>query len=237
MPMLELKNVNAYYGKIQALDGVSMHVHAGQIVSLLGANGAGKTTTVRTIVGLNRSAQNDIRFEGNPIGKVPPQEIVRLGIATVPERRELFPQMTVIDNLELGAYSRPRSAEVANDIEGIYDLFPILAERRKQRAGSLSGGQQQMVAIGRALMSRPRLLLLDEPTLGLAPLVVKQIFEILQKLNNEGMTILLIEQNANQALKLSEYAYILENGRIALEGQSSSLRSAPTVEQSYLGVI
>lgn len=235
--MLELKNVNAYYGKIQALDGVSMHVHAGQIVSLLGANGAGKTTTVRTIVGLNRSAQNDIRFEGNPIGKVPPQEIVRLGIATVPERRELFPQMTVIDNLELGAYSRPRSAEVANDIEGIYDLFPILAERRKQRAGSLSGGQQQMVAIGRALMSRPRLLLLDEPTLGLAPLVVKQIFEILQKLNNEGMTILLIEQNANQALKLSEYAYILENGRIALEGQSSSLRSAPTVEQSYLGVI
>jgi branched-chain amino acid transport system ATP-binding protein len=237
MAMLELNNVNAFYGKIQALKGVSMRVNAGKIVSLLGANGAGKTTTVRTVVGLNRSADNDIRFEDKPIGKVPPHEIVRLGIAMVPERREVFPDMTLIDNLEMGAFSRPHSVDVARDIEGIFGLFPVLAERRKQRAGWLSGGQQQMVAIGRALMSRPRLLLLDEPTLGLAPLIVKQIFETLRKLNEEGMTIVLIEQNANQALKLSEYAYILENGRIVLEGQSSTLRSDPTIEQSYLGVI
>jgi branched-chain amino acid transport system ATP-binding protein len=237
MAMLELNNVDAYYGKIQALKGVSMCVNAGKIVSLLGANGAGKTTTVRTVVGLNRSAENDIRFEGKSIGKVPPHEIVRLGIAMVPERREVFPDMTVIDNLEMGAYSRPHSPEVARDIEGIFDLFPVLAERRKQRAGWLSGGQQQMVAIGRALMSRPRLLLLDEPTLGLAPLIVKQIFETLRKLNDEGMTIVLIEQNAKQALKLSEYAYILENGRIVLEGESWVLRSNPSIEQSYLGAI
>lgn len=235
--MLELNKIDAFYGKIQALKGVSMRVNAGKIVSLLGANGAGKTTTVRTIVGLNRSADNDIRFEGKPIGKVPPHEIVRLGIAMVPERREVFPAMTVVDNLEMGAYSRPSSAEVLRDIDGIYGLFPVLAERRKQRAGALSGGQQQMLAIGRALMSRPRLLLLDEPTLGLAPRIVKQIFDTLRKLNEEGMTIVLIEQNANQALKLSEYAYILENGRIVLEGQSSVLRSDPTVEQSYLGAI
>jgi branched-chain amino acid transport system ATP-binding protein len=235
--MLELNKIDAFYGKIQALRGVSMRVNAGKIVSLLGANGAGKTTTVRTIVGLNRSADNDIRFDGKPIGKVPPHEIVRLGIAMVPERREVFSDMTVIDNLAMGAYSRPSSAEVLRDIEAIYGLFPVLAERRKQRAGALSGGQQQMLAIGRALMSRPRLLLLDEPTLGLAPLIVKQIFDTLRKLNEEGMTIVLIEQNANQALKLSEYAYILENGRIVLEGQSSVLRSDPTVEQSYLGAI
>jgi branched-chain amino acid transport system ATP-binding protein len=237
MAMLELNNVDAFYGKIQALKGISMCVNAGKIVSLLGANGAGKTTTVRTVVGLNRSAENDIRFEGKSIGKVPPHEIVRLGIAMVPERREVFPDMTVIDNLEMGAYSRSHSPEVARDIQGIFDLFPVLAERRKQRAGWLSGGQQQMVAIGRALMSRPRLLLLDEPTLGLAPLIVKQIFETLRKLNDEGMTIVLIEQNAKQALKLSEYAYILENGRIVLEGESSVLRSNPSIEQSYLGAI
>jgi branched-chain amino acid transport system ATP-binding protein len=237
MAMLELNNVDAFYGKIHALRGVSMRVNAGKIVSLLGANGAGKTTAVRTVVGLNRSADNDIRFEGKPIGKLPPNEIVRLGIAMVPERREVFPDMTVIDNLEMGAYSRPYSVEVARDIDGIYSLFPVLAERRKQRAGWLSGGQQQMVAIGRALMSRPRLLLLDEPTLGLAPLIGRQIFETLRKLNEEGMTIVLIEQNARQALKLSEYAYILENGRIVLEGQSSVLRSDPTIEQSYLGAI
>jgi branched-chain amino acid transport system ATP-binding protein len=235
--MLELNKINAFYGRIQALKGVSMHVNAGKIVSLLGPNGAGKTTTVRTVVGLNRSVENDIRFEGKPIGRVPPHEIVRLGIAMVPERREVFPGMTVIDNLEMGAYSRPRSAEVAKDVEGIYNLFPVLAERRNQRAGSLSGGQQQMVAIGRALMSRPRLLLLDEPTLGLAPLIVKQIFDTLRKLNEDGMTIVLIEQNANQALKLSEHAYILENGRIVLDGPSAVLGSDPAVAQSYLGTI
>ena len=235
--MLELTNVNAYYGRIQALKDVSLHVDEGKIVSLLGANGAGKTTTVRTIVGLNRSAANDIRFEGRQIGRIPPHKIVRLGIAMVPERRELFADMKVLDNLEVGAYSRASAAEMRRDLEWIYSLFPVLAERQRNRARALSGGQQQMLAIGRALMSHPRLLLLDEPTLGLAPLIVRQIFAILRKLNQEGMTILLIEQNANQALKLSEYSYILENGRIALEGNSTVLTVDPTVQRSYLGAI
>ena len=235
--MLELTNVNAYYGRIRALKDISLHVDEGKIVSLLGANGAGKTTTVRTIVGLNRSAANDIRFEGRRIGKIPPHKIVRLGIAMVPERRELFGDMKVLDNLEMGAYSRSGAAQMRRDLEWIYSLFPILAERRRNRATDLSGGQQQMLAIGRALMSHPRLLLLDEPTLGLAPLIVRQIFAILRQLNQEGMTILLIEQNANQALKLSEYSYILENGRIALEGKSAVLGADPTVQRSYLGAI
>jgi branched-chain amino acid transport system ATP-binding protein len=235
--MLELIKVNAYYGRIHALKNVSLHVDEGKIVSLLGANGAGKTTTVRTIVGLNRSTANDIRFEGRPIGRIPPHKIVRLGIAMVPERRELFPDMKVIDNLEMGGYSRANAAEMRRDLDWIYSLFPVLAERRKNRAGTLSGGQQQMLAIARALMSHPRLLLLDEPTLGLAPLIVKQIFGTLRKLNQDGMTILLIEQNVNQALKLSEYSYILENGRIALQGRSAVLSADPTVQRSYLGSI
>ena len=235
--MLELINVNAYYGRIHALKDVSLRVDEGKIVSLLGANGAGKTTTVRTIVGLNRSSANDIRFEGRPIGRIPPHKIVRLGIAMVPERRELFPDMKVIDNLEMGGYSRANAAEMRRDLDWIYSLFPVLAERRKNRAGTLSGGQQQMLAIGRALMSHPRLLLLDEPTLGLAPLIVKQIFGTLRKLNQDGMTILLIEQNANQALKLSEYSYMLENGRVALQGRSAVLSADPTVQRSYLGSI
>jgi branched-chain amino acid transport system ATP-binding protein len=235
--MLELINVNAYYGRIHALKNVSLRVDEGKIVSLLGANGAGKTTTVRTIVGLNRSTANDIRFEGRAIGRIPPHKIVRLGIAMVPERRELFPDMKVIDNLEMGGYSRVDAAGMRRDLDWIYSLFPVLAERRKNRAGALSGGQQQMLAIGRALMSHPRLLLLDEPTLGLAPLIVKQIFGTLRKLNQDGMTILLIEQNASQALKLSEYAYILENGRIALEGRSAVLSAEPSVQRSYLGSI
>jgi len=235
--MLELDNVNAYYGRIHVLKNVSLRVDEGKIVSLLGANGAGKTTTVRTIVGLNRSTANDIRFEGRPIGRISPHKIVRLGISMVPERRELFPDMKVIDNLEMGGYSRADAAEMRRDLDWIYSLFPVLAERRKNRAGALSGGQQQMLAIGRALMSHPRLLLLDEPTLGLAPLIVKQIFGTLRKLNQDGMTILLIEQNANQALKLSEYSYILENGRIALQGRSAVLSADPTVQRSYLGSI
>jgi branched-chain amino acid transport system ATP-binding protein len=235
--MLELINVNAYYGRIHALKDVSLRVDEGKIVSLLGANGAGKTTTVRTIVGLNRSTANDIRFEGRPIGRIPAHQIVRLGIAVVPERRELFSDMKVIDNLEMGAYSRANRAQMRRDLEWIYSLFPVLAERGNNRAGDLSGGQQQMLAIGRALMSHPRLLLLDEPTLGLAPLIVKQIFATLRQLNQDGKTILLIEQNANQALKLSDYSYILANGRIALEGKSSALIADPTVQRSYLGAI
>jgi len=207
------------------------------IVSLLGANGAGKTTTVRTIMGMHRSRDNDIRFDNAPIGNVAPHQIVGLGIAMVPERRELFPDMSVVDNLDMGAYRRRDRRDVRRTLDWIYTLFPVLAERRKQRAGALSGGQQQMLAIGRSLMSRPRLLLLDEPTLGLAPVLVKQIFAIVQELNRQGITILLIEQNARQALKLAEYGYILENGRIALEGEGALLMQDENVQRSYLGAI
>ena len=235
--LLELNGVHAFHGKIEALRGVSLRVPEHAIVSLLGANGAGKTTTVRTIVGLHRSPGNDIRFDDAPIGNVPPHQIVGLGISMVPERRELFPDMSVVDNLEMGAYRRRDRQDVRRALDWIYELFPVLAERRKQRAGALSGGQQQMLAIGRSLMSRPRLLLLDEPTLGLAPLLVKQIFAIVQGLNRQGITILLIEQNAKQALKLAEYGYILENGRIALEGESATLMQDENVQRSYLGAI
>ncbi len=235
--LLELNAVHAFYGKVEALKGVSLRVREHAIVSLLGANGAGKTTTVRTIVGLHRSRNNDIRFGNRLIGNVPPHQIVGLGISMVPERRELFPDMSVVDNLEMGAYRRHDRRDVRRALDWIYGLFPVLAERRKQRAGALSGGQQQMLAIGRSLMSRPRLLLLDEPTLGLAPLLVKQIFAIVQELNRQGITILLIEQNARQALRLAEYGYILENGRIALEGESALLMQDENVQRSYLGAI
>jgi branched-chain amino acid transport system ATP-binding protein len=235
--LLELDAIHAFYGKIEALKGVSLRVKERSIVSLLGANGAGKTTVVRTIVGLHRSRDNDIRFDNQPIGDVPSHRIVGLGISMVPERRELFPDMSVLDNLEIGAYTRRNRQEVRQALDWTYSLFPVLAERRKQRAGALSGGQQQMLAIGRSLMSRPRLLLLDEPTLGLAPLLVKQIFGILRDLNQHGITIMLIEQNANQALKLAEYGYILENGRIVLEGESAILTNDANVRRSYLGAI
>ncbi|HEY2185404.1 MAG TPA: ABC transporter ATP-binding protein [Xanthobacteraceae bacterium] len=235
--LLEVNAVHAFYGKVEALKGVSLRVREHGIVSLLGANGAGKTTTVRTIVGLHRSRDNDIRFDGRSIGTVAPHRIVSLGISMVPERRELFPDMSVLDNLEMGAYRRRDRQEVRRTLEWTCSLFPVLAERRKQRAGALSGGQQQMLAIGRSLMSRPRLLLLDEPTLGLAPLLVNQIFATLRQLHRDGITILLIEQNANQALKLAEYGYILENGRIALEGESADLMHDENVSRSYLGAI
>jgi branched-chain amino acid transport system ATP-binding protein len=233
--MLELHHVNSYYGRIHVLRDVSIRVGAGQIVTLLGANGAGKTTTLRTIVGLNRSVANDIRFEGVPLGTVAPYRIVERGIAMVPERREIFPDMTVLENLELGAYRRRDPAGTAADLERVYAMFPALAERRRQPGGTLSGGQQQMLALGRALMSRPRLLLLDEPTLGLAPRLVGEIFETLARLHAEGLTILLIEQNANQALAISDYGYILENGVVALEGESTSLKDNPSVQALYLG--
>jgi branched-chain amino acid transport system ATP-binding protein len=235
--MLELRNVNSFYGHIQALKDVSLRVPDGQIVCLLGANGAGKTTTVRTIVGLNRSAKNDIRFCGERIDQTPAHKVVSLGIAMVPERRELFAQMTVADNIGIGAYVRNDTNRIKADLDRMYQTFPVLAARRLQRAGTLSGGQQQMVAIARALMSRPRLLLLDEPTLGLAPLIIQEIFKTLAVLNNEKLTILLIEQNARQALQLANYGYILENGKVVLEGTSDALLKNPDVERSYLGAI
>jgi len=235
--MLELRNVNSFYGHIHALKDVSLRVPDGQIVCLLGANGAGKTTTVRTIVGLNRSAKNDIRFCGERIDQTPAHKVVSLGIAMVPERRELFAQMTVADNIGIGAYVRNDTNRIKADLDLMYQMFPVLAARRLQRAGTLSGGQQQMVAIARALMSRPRLLLLDEPTLGLAPLIIQEIFKTLAVLNNEKLTILLIEQNARQALQLASYGYILENGKVVLEGASDTLLKNPDVERSYLGAI
>jgi branched-chain amino acid transport system ATP-binding protein len=235
--MLELSRVCSAYGRIQVLHDVSLKVSAGKIVCLLGANGAGKTTTVRTIVGLHRNTRNDIKFMGEPIGAVPAHKIVTLGIAMVPERRELFPDMTVVDNLEMGAYSVKARSQIRPDLDRVYELFPVLAERKSSYAGMLSGGQQQMVAIGRALMSRPKLLLLDEPTLGLAPLLVRQIFSALKTLHAEGLTILLIDQNARQALELADYGYVLENGRIVMEGEVASLRSNPEVERAYLGAI
>ena len=235
--MLELRNVNSFYGHIHALKDVSLRVPDGQIVCLLGANGAGKTTTVRTIVGLNRSAKNDIRFCGERIDQTPAHKVVSLGIAMVPERRELFAQMTVADNIGIGAYVRNDTNRIKADLDLMYQMFPVLAARRLQRAGTLSGGQQQMVAIARALMSRPRLLLLDEPTLGLAPLIIQEIFKTLTVLNNEKLTILLIEQNARQALQLASYGYILENGKVVLEGASDTLLKNPDVERSYLGTI
>lgn len=235
--MLELRGVNSFYGRIQVLRDVSLRVEKGQIVTLLGANGAGKTTTLRTIVGLNRSAANDIRFEGVALGAIAPHLMVSHGIAMVPERREIFPNMSVLENIELGAYRRRDARAVAMDLDRVYAMFPVLAERRDQSAGMLSGGQQQMLALGRALMSRPRLLLLDEPTLGLSPLLVGEIFATLKLLHKEGITILLVEQNANQAMAISDYTYILENGSVAIRGGSAQLRNDAAVQAAYLGTV
>ena len=229
--------MNSFYGRIQALRDVSLKVEDGQIISLLGANGAGKTTTLKTIVGLNRSAENDIRFRGEQLGRVAPHKVVGMGIALVPERREIFPGLSVADHLAMGAYTRSDRADIQKDIAWIYELFPALERQRRQSGASLSGGQQQMLAIGRALMSRPKLMLLDEPTLGLSPVLVKQIFETIERLNKEGMTILLVEQNAQLAFDVSSHGYILENGKVLLDGPTSVLRDDPMVRDAYLGVI
>jgi branched-chain amino acid transport system ATP-binding protein len=232
--LLELNSVHAFYGKIEALRGVSLRVREHAIVSLLGANGAGKTTTVRTIVGLHRSPGNDIRFDNAPIGNVPPHQIVGLGISMVPERRELFPDMSVIDNLEMGAYRRQKK-DTAQDLERVFDLFPRLLERREQSGGTLSGGEQQMLAIGRALMARPTLMLLDEPSMGLAPMYIRQIFSIIGQVRDQGTTVLLVEQNANQALNLTDRGYCLETGSISKAGTGSELLKDPAIREAYLG--
>jgi branched-chain amino acid transport system ATP-binding protein len=234
--MLRLDAIETYYGSIRALSGVSIEVPEGAIVTLLGANGAGKTTTVRTVMGLLRPARGTVVYRDERIDRLPTDAIVRRGISMVPERRELFPEMTVEENLIMGAYSRARG-EVGAGLHRVYALFPDLRERRPQAARTLSGGQQQMVAIGRALMAQPRLLLLDEPTLGLAPLIVKRMFEVIDRINRDGVTILLIEQNAYRALPISRYAYVLETGRIVLSGESRQLVDDPRVKTSYLGDI
>jgi branched-chain amino acid transport system ATP-binding protein len=234
-PLLELEDVHVYYGAIHALKGVSLRVDAGQIVTLIGANGAGKSTTLRTISGLLRPRKGSLRFAGTDIVRASSQRIVRLGIAQSPEGRQLFSRMTVLENLEMGAFQRRDRQEVAADLERVYTLFPRLAERQTQKAGTLSGGEQQMCAIGRALVARPRLLMLDEPSMGLSPRLVDQIFEVIADINKQGTTVLLVEQNAARALEVADRGYVLETGRVTLADDASALRSNERVRASYLG--
>ena len=234
--MLELRNIQTFYGSIEALKGISLTVMKGEIITLIGANGAGKSTTLMSICGIVPPRSGEIRFLDRPIQGLSPDGIVTLGISQVPEGRRIFPQLTVLENLDMGAFLRKDKMEIRRDIEHIFALFPILAERRHQGGGTLSGGEQQMLAISRALMAKPRLLLLDEPSLGLAPLMVKLIFEILQKINREGTTIFLVEQNAHMALRVAHRGYVMENGRITLEGPAAELLANDEVRRAYLGI-
>jgi branched-chain amino acid transport system ATP-binding protein len=233
--MLELRNVVSCYGKIAAVKGVSLTVKRGQLVALIGANGAGKTTTLRSISGLLQPTEGQILFEGQDVTRVSPREILRLGVAHAPEGRRVFPQMSVQENLEMGAYLRTDARSLAADMARVFDDFPRLAERRAQVAGTLSGGEQQMLAIGRALMSRPKLLLFDEPSLGLAPNIVERTFAIIEEIRASGTTILIVEQNAYAALEMCDYAYLLESGSLALEGSGQQLLANPHVRTAYLG--
>ena len=235
--MLNVSDINVYYGAIHALKGLSFHVEEGEIVSLIGANGAGKTTAMQTVSGLLRSKTGDIAFMGNSIAKMEPHKIVQLGLAQVPEGRRVFSNLTVQENLEMGAYIRKakESAAVGEDLEKVFVRFPRLKERRKQVAGTLSGGEQQMLAIGRALMSRPKMLLLDEPSMGLAPTLVQEIFNCITEVNKEGTTVLLVEQNAKMALSISNRAYVLETGSLVLEGPAQDLLTNDEVREAYLG--
>jgi branched-chain amino acid transport system ATP-binding protein len=233
--MLQLEDVHTYYGTIQALKGISMDVHEGEIVTLIGANGAGKSTTLRSINGLNHPREGRIRFSGEDITERPAHEIVKLGIAQSPEGRRIFPRMSVAENLEMGAYQRSDRAGISEDLERVHALFPRLKERIQQRAGTLSGGEQQMLAIGRALMARPKLLLLDEPSMGLAPIFVEKIFEIIREINEQGTTVLLVEQNALMALETAHRGYVMETGRIALADDAKALRENEQVRKTYLG--
>lgn len=233
--LLEFKDIEASYGNIRALKNVSFSVKEGQVVCLIGANGAGKTSTMRTITGLLKPTHGKIIFDGEEITGIPTHELVSKGISLVPEGRQIIESLTVQQNLEMGAYQRTNSKEVEADIEDIYSVFPILKERAKQLGGTLSGGQQQMLAIGRSLMSRPRLLLLDEPSMGLAPLVVREIFDIVERINKRGTTVLLVEQNAKKALEIADYAYVLENGSLRFEGEGQTVMNDPRVKEAYLG--
>lgn len=232
--LLALRNVHAAYGPIRALNGVSLEVRQGEIVTLIGANGAGKSTLLMTIFGEPRASEGEIHFEGSEITHLAPHKIAYLGLAQVPEGRRIFPGMSVAENLSMGAVPRGGEADAAT-LDRVYGLFPKLAERQRQRAGTLSGGEQQMLAIGRALMSKPKLLLLDEPSLGLAPIVVKQIFSTLREIVSEGMTIFLVEQNANQALRLADRGYVLVNGDVRMSDSGAALLADPSVRSAYLG--
>jgi branched-chain amino acid transport system ATP-binding protein len=233
--ILEIKDIHTYYGSIHALKGISLDVRDGEIVTLLGANGAGKSTTLRSINGLNRPRQGSIRFQGREITSTPAHEIVKRGIAQSPEGRRLFPRMTVSENLEMGAFQRRDRSEIRQDMDRVFELFPRLHERRNQKAGTMSGGEQQMCAIGRALMARPKLLLLDEPSLGLAPIFVERIFDIIKQINDQGTSILLVEQNALMALDAADRGYVLETGRIVLADSAAALKTNEQVRKTYLG--
>lgn len=233
--MLKIDNIHVYYGAIHALKGVSLEVHKGEIVTLIGANGAGKSTTLRTVSGLLAPKSGSISFLGKSIAGMPAHEIVKHGISQVPEGRRIFAEMSVQENLEMGAFTRKDKEGVEKDFEIVYNRFPRLKERRKQQAGTLSGGEQQMLAMGRALMSRPKLLLLDEPSMGLAPLLIKEIFSIIEDINREGTTVLLVEQNANMALSIAHRAYVMETGRITLQGAAKELAASEDVRKAYLG--
>ena len=232
--MLEVDDIHTAYGSIEALKGVSLKVEEGEVVTLIGSNGAGKSTTLRSISGLTPPRTGSIKFRGEEISTMPAQEIVRLGISQSPEGRRCFQRMTVRENLELGAYLR-RDANIAGDLDRVFDLFPRLKEREKQKAGTMSGGEQQMLAMGRALMAEPQLLLLDEPSMGLAPILVDRIYETVREINEQGTTILLVEQNANYALDVSTRGYVLETGKVVLADKSAALRENPEVQNAYLG--
>ncbi len=234
-PILELDDVHTYYGAIHALKGISLIVNEGEVVTLIGANGAGKSTTLRSINGLNHPRRGTIRFRGRDITNAAPHGIVKDGIAQSPEGRRLFPRMSVLENLEMGAFQRTDKANFQEDLDRVYHLFPRLAERKQQKAGTMSGGEQQMVAMGRALMARPKLLLLDEPSMGLAPIFVEKIFEIIAEINSQGTPILLVEQNALMALDAASRGYVMETGTIALEGPATELRQNERVRKAYLG--
>jgi branched-chain amino acid transport system ATP-binding protein len=235
MALLEVKDVHTYYGNIEALKGISIEVEEGECVTLIGSNGAGKSTTLRSISGLTPPRQGSIRFQDREITETPPQEIVSMGVALSPEGRHVFSRMTVFENLMLGAYLRRDEAGIQEDIDRVYSLFPRLKERERQKGGTMSGGEQQMLAIGRALMAQPTLLLLDEPSMGIAPILVERIYETIAEINKQGTTILLVEQNANFALDVSKRAYVLETGVVTLSDQSSALRENPEVQKAYLG--
>lgn len=237
MTLLHLNNIHTYYGNIHAIKGMSITVNEGEVVTLIGSNGAGKSTTLRTISGLLRPRQGEITFKGQRIDRMPPHEIVNLGIAQSPEGRRIFPRLTVLENLEMGAYiHKPNTPEYQQDLERVFNLFPRLRERFKQKGGTLSGGEQQMLAIGRALMTRPSVLLLDEPSMGLAPVLVEQIFDIVKEINAQGMTVLLVEQNAHMALAIAHRAYVLQTGQIILEDTAANVAKDETVQKAYLGI-
>lgn len=235
MAMLEVKDLQVYYGVIQALKGISFHVNQGEVIALIGANGAGKTTTLQTLTGILSPKSGSIVFEGKDLTRTPAHKIVEMGMAHVPEGRRVFADMSVYENLLLGAYTRKDKAEIAESLAGVYKRFPRLEERKGQRAGTLSGGEQQMLAMGRAMMSKPKLLMLDEPSMGLAPILVEQIFDIIKELHQAGTTILLVEQNAQVALSIADRAYVLETGTISMSGDAKALLSDPRVQKAYLG--